>query len=155
MPASWASSPTTRRVMQSNRNRDTRPELTLRRALHALGLRYRVCTRPLPTVRRTVDVVFRPVGVCVELRGCFWHGCDEHRRLPKTNKEYWSTKIQRNRERDLELERLLAAAGWILIVVWEHDDLKEAAQKIAQVVRGRRESLGLGRSVESSADHCR
>ena len=69
---SWASSPATRKSMQANRSRDTMPELALRKALHAMGLRYRVCARPIPELRRSVDVVFRPVRVAVEMRGCFW-----------------------------------------------------------------------------------
>jgi DNA mismatch endonuclease (patch repair protein) len=124
--------------MQGNRSRDTGPELALRRALHALGLRYRVCARPIPSVRRTADVLFRPVKVCVEVRGCYWHGCEEHLRLPRANREYWEAKIQRNRDRDLELERALAEAGWRLVVVWEHEDPLEAAKKVAAVVLARR-----------------
>lgn len=74
----------------------------------------------------------------MEVRGCYWHGCREHFRLPRVNQEYWSGKIQRNRERDLRLERILAEAGWQLIVVWEHEDLQVAAETIARVVRERR-----------------
>lgn len=137
---SWASTPGTRRSMQSNRSRDTRPELALRRALHALGLRYRVCARPIPGVRRTVDVVFRPVRVAVEMRGCFWHGCPEHYRAPSANAGYWSAKIERNRQRDQEMADRLRDAGWVLEVVWEHEDMAEASERIAALVRQRRKA---------------
>jgi DNA mismatch endonuclease (patch repair protein) len=126
--------------MQSNRSRDTAPELALRRKLHAAGLRYRVCTRPLPDVRRTVDLVFRPVKVAVEVRGCFWHGCPVHYKPPATNDSYWAAKANRNMSRDADTEQRLAAAGWLLIVVWEHEDVDAAAGRIADAVRSRRSS---------------
>jgi DNA mismatch endonuclease (patch repair protein) len=124
--------------MQANKSRDTKPELALRRALFALGMRYRVCTRPLPDVRRTVDIVFRPVRVAVELRGCFWHGCPQHYRAPAANDSYWAAKVQRNIARDEDTARRLAEAGWLLEVVWEHEDIDTAAQRVVETVRARR-----------------
>jgi DNA mismatch endonuclease (patch repair protein) len=124
--------------MQSNRSRDTAPEMKLRRALHRLGLRYRVCARPIPNVRRTVDVLFRPARVAVEVRGCFWHGCPDHYRAPAANGGYWAEKIATNRRRDEDTARKLREAGWHLEVVWEHEDLDEASRRIASVVHQRR-----------------
>ncbi|WP_315967834.1 very short patch repair endonuclease [Planotetraspora sp. A-T 1434] len=135
---SWASTSATRKSMQANRSRDTAPELALRRAVHALGLRYRVCARPIPEVRRTADMVFTRAKVCVELRGCYWHGCEQHHRLPKANQGYWQEKLEKNRRRDAALEDILAAAGWTLIVVWEHEDPHGAALRVEQVVRSKR-----------------
>ncbi|WP_281168824.1 very short patch repair endonuclease [Thermocrispum municipale] len=135
---SWASTPATRKAMQANRSRDTEPELRLRRALHARGLRYRVCTSPIPGIRRKLDVVFRPSKVAVEMRGCFWHGCPAHCRLPTNNAQYWSDKISRNRRRDADTEERLQAAGWVLVVVWEHEDMDAASQMIERLVRQRR-----------------
>jgi DNA mismatch endonuclease (patch repair protein) len=128
--------------MQANKSRDTKPELALRKELHAAGLRYRVCARPLPELRRTVDVVFRPAKVAVELRGCFWHGCPEHYRAPKANDSYWAAKVQRNIARDEDTARRLVEAGWMLEVVWEHEELDAAASRVAEVVRARRNALG-------------
>jgi DNA mismatch endonuclease (patch repair protein) len=136
--SSWATNAATRKSMQSNKSRDTKPEVRLRKALHALGLRYRVCVRPLPTIPRTVDVVFGPARVAVELRGCFWHGCPEHYRAPKANNDYWAKKVGRNVARDEDTARRLAEADWVLQVVWEHEDLEEAAERIAATVRARR-----------------
>ncbi|MFD6712348.1 very short patch repair endonuclease [Micromonospora chalcea] len=124
--------------MQSNRSRDTKPELLLRRALHARGLRYRVCTNPLPDLRMKADIVFRPARVAVEVRGCFWHGCPEHHRKPTANSEYWTAKIGRNMARDRKNEELLRSAGWLLITVWEHEDPIAAATHVAELVRRRR-----------------
>lgn len=135
---SWASSAATRKSMQANKSRDTKPELALRKALHAMGLRYRVCTRPIPGVRHSADVVFRPVRVAVEVRGCFWHGCSEHYRQPKANESYWTAKVARNVARDADTERRLREAGWWLIVVWEHEAPQEAAARVAAAILQRR-----------------
>lgn len=126
--------------MQANRSRDTAPELALRRALHALGLRYRVCARPIPEVRRTADLVFRPARVAVEVRGCFWHGCPEHYRAPSSNVSYWAEKVSRNQRRDKENAQRLHEAGWLLEVVWEHEDPAAASQRVAAVIRERRQA---------------
>jgi DNA mismatch endonuclease, patch repair protein len=141
MVESWASSAATRRSMQGNRSRDTQPELALRRALHALGLRYRVCARPIAGVRRTADVVFRPARVAVEVRGCFWHGCPDHYRAPSSNVDYWSEKVRRNQRRDEENAQRLRDAGWVLEIVWEHEDPVQASQRVAALVRERRVTL--------------
>jgi DNA mismatch endonuclease, patch repair protein len=124
--------------MQSNKSRDTKPEVALRRALHALGLRYRICQRPLPEVRRTVDVVFRRDRVAVELRGCFWHGCPAHYRSPSTNGGFWAAKVARNMARDEDTQRRLTEAGWTLLVVWEHEDPALAASEVLKVLRSKR-----------------
>jgi DNA mismatch endonuclease (patch repair protein) len=121
--------------MQANRGRDTKPELALRRAAHALGLRYRVSARPLPAIRRTADMVFTKAKVAVFLDGCFWHGCPEHHTRSASNAEYWAEKVRRNRERDTETDRLLTEAGWIVIRIWEHEDPVNAAARIASAVK--------------------
>ena len=133
-----ASSPGVRRCMQANKGRDTKPELALRRAVHALGLRYRVSTRPLPQVRRTADLTFTRAKVAVFLDGCFWHGCPDHHTKSATNSEFWAEKVRRNRERDQETDRLLGEAGWSVVRIWEHESPEEGAARVAQVVRERR-----------------
>lgn len=134
---SWASSPAVRAVMRANKGKNTKPELRLRSAVHALGLRYRVGARPLPSIRRTADLVFFGAKLAVFLDGCFWHGCPEHHRPAKRNSEFWSAKIEVNRARDRETDRKLAEAGWAVLRVWEHEDPEEAAQRIAVLVRAR------------------
>lgn len=124
--------------MQANKGRDTKPELALRRAVHALGLRYRVSVRPLSAVRRTADMVFTKAKVAVFLDGCFWHGCPEHHTKSATNADYWAEKVRRNRERDAETDSLFAAAGWLVMRVWEHEAPDLAAVKIANEVGARR-----------------
>ena len=123
--------------MRGNRNRDTRPELAVRSAVHALGLRYRVAARPIAGVRRSADLVFRRRRVAVFVDGCYWHGCPDHFMLPRTNVDYWSAKIGRNRARDAETDALLAEAGWTVIRVWEHEDPRQGADRVREVL-GRR-----------------
>lgn len=138
MKDSWASTPAVRAVMRSNRGRDTKPEIAVRSAVHALGLRYRVGMRPVPHLRRTADLVFTRAKVAVFVDGCFWHGCPDHCRPSKINKEFWSKKIAQNRLRDEDTGRKLAEAGWTVIRVWEHEDPTEAASRIAAHVSGSR-----------------
>lgn len=123
--------------MRANRGRDTRPEMALRRALHAAGLRYRINARPLTGSRMTVDVVFPRALVAVEVRGCFWHGCPLHHRPSQRNAEFWSTKIAGNVERDERKRAALEADGWTVVVVWEHDDIAEAVERVTAAVRDR------------------
>jgi DNA mismatch endonuclease (patch repair protein) len=131
----WASSIDVTAAMRGNRSRDTKPELALRSRLHALGLRYRVAIRPIPSIRRTADVVFTSARVAVFVDGCYWHGCAEHHRPAKRNAEFWTEKIDQNRKRDAETDQLLERAGWTVVRVWEHEDPLLAAKKIQQAVR--------------------
>lgn len=132
---SWAKDAATRAVMQGNRGRDTKPEVALRKAAYALGLRYRVSIRPVPGVRRTADMVFTQAKVAVFLDGCYWHGCPDHHRPATTNAAFWEKKIRTNRERDAETNRLLADSGWRVVRVWEHEDPAEAAHRLAALVK--------------------
>lgn len=103
--------------MKAIRSRNTKPELSIRRALHAAGYRYRLHVASLPG---KPDLVFPRFSAVVEVRGCFWHGhtcADGH--LPKSNKRYWLPKLARNKQRDLENERALKALGYRVKVVWE------------------------------------
>ncbi|MGW1137910.1 very short patch repair endonuclease [Streptomyces zhihengii] len=138
---SWASTPAVRASMRANRSRDTRPELLLRRELHAKGYRYRVASRPLPDLRRTADLVFSRAKVAVFVDGCFWHGCPIHHRLAKRNREYWEQKVQRNRRRDSEVDARLAEAGWLSVRIWEHEDVASAALRVSQAVDSRRRAV--------------
>lgn len=135
---SWASTPAVRASMRANRSRDTKPELLLRRALHAKGYRYRVACRPLPELRRTADLVFTRAKVAVFVDGCFWHGCPTHHRLAKRNREYWEQKVQKNRQRDSEVDAKLAEAGWLALRIWEHEDAASASSRVAEAVNARR-----------------
>lgn len=136
-PRANPSSDQVSRRMQRQASRDTLPEMALRSALHALGLRYRVHQRPIRGVRREADVVFRRARVAVFVDGCFWHGCPNHASWPKANAAWWKEKIEANRRRDSDTDIRLASAGWLAVRVWEHEEADGAASRIAALVRER------------------
>ena len=124
--------------MLANKSRDTRPELLVRSLVHRRGFRYRISARPLPELRRTADLVFRPTRVAVFIDGCYWHGCPQHYKEPKTNTDYWRAKITANSQRDRQTDELLSEASWLVLRFWEHEDPNEVADAIAAAVKGRR-----------------
>lgn len=138
---SWASSAARRRNMQAIRSRDTTPERLIRRLVHANGLRYRVAARPLPDLRRTADMVFRPARVAVFIDGCYWHGCPQHYVPPKTNPGYWSDKVARNIARDRDTDQRLTKAGWTVLRFWEHEPPEHCAAHITDEVERRRSTI--------------
>jgi DNA mismatch endonuclease (patch repair protein) len=123
--------------MKANKSRDTRPELALRSAVHALGLRYRVCAPPIKGLRRTADLVFSKAMVAVFLDGCFWHGCPEHHTIAATNAEFWADKVEENKARDRDTDERLSEAGWVTLRIWEHEDPRRAALRIREVLMAR------------------
>jgi DNA mismatch endonuclease (patch repair protein) len=101
------------------RRSGTACELTLRRALHRAGYRYRLDGGDgLPG---TPDLVLRRFRLAIFVDGCFWHGCPKHGTVPKTNTQFWTAKILRNRNRDKQVDRSLKGLGWKVLRVWEHD----------------------------------
>ena len=125
--------------MRANKGRDTKPELAVRRLVHASGLRYRVNATPAKELRRTADLLFRPSRVAVFIDGCYWHGCPEHYTAPKANGGFWANKVARNRERDAETTLVLEERGWEVLRFWEHEDPAEVASIIIEVVCRRRD----------------
>jgi DNA mismatch endonuclease, patch repair protein len=119
--------------MVHQRRRDTKPEMAIRRLLHAQGLRYRVDV-VLPGMRRRADLVFSSARVAVFVDGCFWHGCPDHGTWPKSNAAWWAEKITSNVKRDRDTDRRLSAEGWTIIRIWEHETPGVAAARVAQAV---------------------
>lgn len=134
---SWATNEATRTSMLGNRSRDTKPELLVRRALHARGFRFRVDLRPEPTLRTRADIVFTRRRIAVYIDGCFWHGCPIHGTSPKANAEYWTPKLARNIERDLESTTALEQRGWVVLRFWTHEPVAGVVERIAAAVRGK------------------
>ena len=118
--------------MSQIRGRDTRPELKLRKALWAMGLRYRLKSR-LPG---NPDLVFPSLQGIVFVDGCFWHGCPRHGTRPASNAEFWRNKLATNVARDKAVNRKLRRLGWRVVRVWEHDIIADS-QKAAMRVYGR------------------
>ena len=104
--------------MQGNKGRDTGPELLLRKALWAGGVRGYRLHRRVEGVRP--DLVFGKAKVAVFVHGCFWHRCPYCKpRLPKRNRDFWKAKFKANRARDLRKRSTLVAAGWDVVELWE------------------------------------
>ncbi|MFC3147238.1 very short patch repair endonuclease [Piscinibacterium candidicorallinum] len=106
------------RMMGAIRGKDTAPELLVRRALHRMGLRFRLGGCGLPG---RPDIVLPRHRAVVFVHGCFWHrhqGCARCT-TPATNSDFWQRKFARNIERDGEVQRLLVIRGWRVFVVWE------------------------------------
>jgi DNA mismatch endonuclease (patch repair protein) len=140
--------------LRAQGRRDTKPELLLRSELHRRGLRFRVDRSPVKGVRSRADLVFGPSRVAVFVDGCFWHSCPQHGTIPKNNRGWWTEKLQVNGERDRRAGRTLAEAGWLVIRVWEHDDVVVAADRIERAVRTRR-ACGGGSSDQSGTEEAR
>lgn len=122
--------------MRSQRQRDTGPELALRRRLHAKGLRFRLQV-PVPGTRRAIDVAFPRARLAVDVRGCYWHGCPDHGSQARANAEWWRAKLEANRARDADTERRLREAGWQVLVVWDHEQPEDAADRVARALSAR------------------
>jgi len=106
------------RMMSGIRGKDTKPEMTVRRFLHAHGYRYRLHRRDLPG---KPDLVIPKLKVCLFVHGCFWHrhlGC-RYATTPKTRIEFWDEKFQMNVARDLANTQALETAGWRVLTIWE------------------------------------
>ena len=129
-----ASSSATSAAKGASRKRDTKPELLLRRALWARGLRYRVDVGELPG---RPDIVFTGARVACFVDGDYWHGRDLEARIAKLgrghNAAYWVTKIRTNAERDRRHDAALATAGWAVVRLWETDVLKDSGAAVARV----------------------
>jgi DNA mismatch endonuclease, patch repair protein len=139
-PRALPKSEAVRRRLSLTGRRDTKPERVLRSELHRRGLRYRV-DAPLPGLtRRRADLVFPREQVAVFVDGCFWHRCPKHWNAPLNNAEFWASKIDGNVRRDRDTNARLTDAGWTVVRVWEHEDPREAADRVEAAVRvtGRR-----------------
>jgi DNA mismatch endonuclease (patch repair protein) len=121
--------------MRRQREHDTFPELMVRRALFARGLRYRKhFPVPSPT-RRSIDIAFTGARLAVFIDGCIWHGCREHLSPPSANGHWWQGMLDENRRRDLDTDQVLID---LVLRFWEHDDLEVAARTVIE----RLKSLG-------------
>lgn len=129
----------TSRMMAAVRHKDSKAELSLRRALHAAGLRYRLHAADVPG---KPDIVIRSRRLAVFVDGDMWHGNPEELKrrgrgsiadLFPTRTEWWVAKIERNMARDREVNELLEHQGWTVVRLWEHDVLTDAAAAASRV----------------------
>jgi DNA mismatch endonuclease, patch repair protein len=122
--------------MKGNRRIDTKPEVLLRAELHRRGLRFR---KDLPIRVQGVvarpDIVFTRSLLAVFVDGCFWHSCPTHGHLPKSNLEYWQSKLERNMKRDMGVTDALKSEGWRVLRVWEHESSRASADLILSLLK--------------------
>jgi len=122
--------------MRAIRRTDTKPEIAVRRLLHAAGFRYRVDLRlDLPSGRVRPDIVFTRRRIAVFIDSCFFHCCPIHGRVPASNAAYWVPKLERNVERDQLANKRLADTGWTVVRAWSHEAPSDIAQVVADAVR--------------------
>jgi len=112
-------------VMSKIRGRDTEPEVRIKEFLDELGINYK-----FQEDVNGWNIDFLVGDTIIEYRSCFWHLCDEHGKIPKSNQDYWEPKLRKNRERDEEKDRELKEAGYEVEVIWSHDDLGERMEEI-------------------------
>lgn len=110
--------------------------MSLRRALWRAGYRYRVQYKVPGLPRRRVDIAFTRSKTIIQVDGCFWHGCPEHGTVPGRNSEWWRWKIARNQARDRDTDDKLAALGWTVIHVWEHEATEDALARVVSTLGG-------------------
>ncbi|MFH8557276.1 very short patch repair endonuclease [Streptomyces celluloflavus] len=139
--------------LRGRRARDTKPEVTLRKAVHRLGLRFRLQRR---VARRCpADFVLPRYRIAVFVDGCFWHGCPEHcpAEFQDPNALLWQEKIAANRKRDQRNTMEATEAGWTVVRIWECEirrDTAGAAQRVATVAREQGGSIRSRSAVNQS-----
>jgi len=117
LPGDVVDAATRSRMMAGIKGKNTKPEMTVRRGLHALGFRYRLHERKLPGLP---DLVLPKWQAVIFVHGCFWHGHDcSLFRWPGSRQEFWRQKISRNQQRDVEVETALDSQGWRVLKIWE------------------------------------
>ena len=116
--------------MRAIKAKDMKPEMLVRRLVHGMGYRYRLHRKDLPG---KPDLVFGPRKKVIFVHGCFWHLHGDpacvNARIPKSNEDYWTKKLQRNIERDQEHIKTLKEQGWKVLVIWECKTVEEGALK--------------------------
>jgi DNA mismatch endonuclease (patch repair protein) len=119
--------------MQAVKSKNTSPEMRVRRLLHSRGYRFRLHKKNLPGCP---DLVFPSRRKVIFVHGCFWHGhaCARGARVPKSNTEYWVTKVARNRVRDASTKKQLEALGWKELVLWECE-LRNESEFLQRAIR--------------------
>ncbi|MCZ7654693.1 MAG: very short patch repair endonuclease [Rhodocyclaceae bacterium] len=125
-------------IMSRIHSKDTTPELLIRRLVYRMGYRYRLHVKRLPGKPDIAMIGRRKI---IDVRGCFWHGHNDckYGRIPKSNAEYWVTKIGRNKARDAENLRRLETEGWQVLIVWECEleNLKLLERRLRQFIEAR------------------
>lgn len=125
-------------IMSKIKNKNTKPELLLRKSLWHNGLKgYRINYN----LKGKPDIVYPRKKVAIFVDGCFWHGCPKCYRRPKSNTDYWDKKIQKNIERDKSINIFLTNNNWLILRFWEHEiknNLLDCILKVEEVLKLKR-----------------
>ena len=124
-------------IMRAVKSQSTSPEVAVRDQLRPFGFRMRFNAPYLPG---KPDIAIHSITLAIFVNGCFWHGhrCARGSRSPKTNAEYWTTKIARNRARDRQNAALLRKKGWKVLTIWECDSAPSVVRKLKRALAVRR-----------------
>ncbi len=115
------------KIMSAIRSKNTRPEVAVRKALWAKGFRFRIHYG-----KEKIDIAFPSKKIAIFVDGCFWHGCPLHFRPPKSNKQYWYPKLEKNVQRAKEKDERLLKQEWKILHFWEHEiiNVEKVVKKI-------------------------
>ena len=119
-------------IMSAVKSKDTKIEITFRKALWKKGIRYR---KNSAKYFGKPDLVLKKYKAVIFIDSCFWHGCKKHCRIPATNKKYWVNKIDRNKKRDKEVNKFYKKMGWKIIRAWEHDIIKKQEENVKKIIK--------------------
>ncbi len=123
-------------IMGTVRNKDTKMEIAFRKAIWRKGFRY---SKNSSKYFGKPDIVLKKYKTVIFLDSCFWHGCKKHCQIPIARKKYWTEKIERNKQRDKEVNSYYKKVGWKIIRVWEHDikrNLEKIIKSISDILYG-------------------
>lgn len=116
-------------IMSKVKSKDSKIEVDFRKAIWKAGFRYR--KNPIQYFGKP-DIVLPKYKTAIFIDSCFWHGCKRHCRLPSARKKYWTAKIERNKERDKEVNRHYRKIGWKVIRVWEHSLMQDFGKTVRE-----------------------
>lgn len=118
-------------IMSKVRNKDSKIEIAFRKALWKEGFRYR---KNVNSYFGKPDIVLKKYKTVIFVDSCFWHGCRKHCILPVSNKKFWRKKIERNKQRDREVNRYYKKESWNIMRIWEHDLQKNSDKMIKKLL---------------------
>jgi len=122
--------------MRKQRVVDTQAEILVRKALFAAGIRYRKHWSVPGRRRRTIDIAMPGRRLAIFIDGCFWHGCETHKTVPRSNEAWWRAKLQENKRRDDETTEILVTQGWKVLRFWEHDEPSDVVAAVVHLISG-------------------
>lgn len=138
--------------MRRVRSKGTKPEVAIRSALFAQGVRYRVQYRPkgIEIGRSSIDIAMPGINLAIFVDGCFWHKCPIHGTIPKANRDWWEAKFTTNRAVDQRVTNQLLVEGWTVLRFWTHSNTNDIvsavlaeASRLRQIQNDKKQSQGV------------